>query len=174
MKKKEVYFFERQRQRQWWLWLILTGISLMFVAGSIRQIGFNKPFGNNPVSDAGLISRTAILALFTFAFLAGSLKTLINREGIYVRLTPFMFRYKFYGWESISAVHIRKYNPLGEFGGWGLRRRHSGIICCTVSGKTGLEFVLKNGKRMLVGTRQPDHLKTVLINLGRMEQEGNG
>jgi hypothetical protein len=170
------------------MWLILTGINLVFVVRGIQQIGFNKPFGNNPMNDTVLIISMAVLFLFSFASLAGSLKTLIDEEGIYVRLTPFMFRYKFYGWDSISSVYIREYNPLGEFGGWGMRyspfgkfrvggwriKGRGGVFSYTVSGKTGFEFVLENGKRVLVGTRQPDYLKTVLIKLGKMEQRNDG
>jgi hypothetical protein len=172
MKKKDVYFFERQRQR-WWMWLLLLGINTGISV--IIRIGFEKPIDNPiKISNTNLIITLVFLLLLSSPFLlVGSLKTLIDEEGIYVRLTPFMFRYKFYGWDSISSVHVRRYSPLGEFGGWGLRGRR-GIFSYTMSGKTGLEFALKNGQKILVGTRQPDYLKTVLIKLGKMEQENDG
>lgn len=174
MRKRNVYFFERQHFRQWWLWAIMVGLNLLFIGGFILQIIFNKPFGNNPMSDAGLIITTGIFLLLSIYLLSGSLKTFINSDGVYIRFSPFHVRYKFYDWRDIDSVQIRRYNPLREFGGWGIRFGKHGTKAYNVSGKIGVEFFFKNGKSVLIGTNQPDYLKTVLKQLGKMEHKNDG
>lgn len=177
MKRNDIYFYERQRFRQWWVWLILMGVmgvNVIFFVGIIQQIGFNKPFGSNPMSDAGLMISTIVLFLITVFLLSGSLQTYINDEGVFVKYPPFQVRYKFYDWNTIHSSYVRKYSPLREYGGWGVRIGFGATKAYTMSGNMGLQLVLKNGKRILIGTNQPDHLKTVLMKLDKMERMKDG
>ena len=59
---KEV-FHEEQKFRQWFVWILLIGITLIPLVGLYQQLILKKPFGNNPMSDNGLI-------LFAFSMLA--------------------------------------------------------------------------------------------------------
>ena len=174
MRRKDVYFFERQRFRQWWFWAIMMGLSLFFIIGSVQQIVFNQPFGDKPMSDVGLIITTGLVLLLTISLLSGSLKTFINKEGIYIQFAPFHFRYKFYDWNEVDSVRVEQYKPIREFGGWGIRKGKKGVIAYTVSGKTGLVLLFKDGKKVVIGTRLPDYLSKALIELGKMEHNNDG
>lgn len=167
---KDVYFYERQRFRQWWFWVLTLGISLLFIVGCIQQLVLQKPFGNNPMSDVWLIITTALFLLLSLSLLTATLITFINKEGVYVKFSPFHSRYKFFNWNEIDAVQIREYQPVSEFGGWGIRVGRRGAKAYNASGKIGMELHLQNKKKIMIGTNQPSDLKRALIELGKLNQ----
>lgn len=140
----------------------------VFLWACIQQLLLNKPWGNNPMSDIGLILFTAGMFLLSIAMLSAQLKTYINKEGVYVQFFPFHFRYQFYDWNNIHNVYVRKYSPL-RLGGWGLKFSMDASKYFTVSGNMGLQLILMNGRKILIGTKQPDKLSDVLHQLGKME-----
>ena len=50
------FFKEKQRFSQWWLWLIIIGLGNIPVIGIYKQLILGEKFGNNPMSDLGLIA----------------------------------------------------------------------------------------------------------------------
>lgn len=177
MKSVGAYYYEKQREK-WWAWLVMIGVSLVFIMGCVVQIGFERPFGNNPMSNAGLIITTVTTLFVSLLVLSGNLQTYINNEGIFVRYSPYHFKYRFYAWNNISHICVRGYHPFREFGGRGIRLFRwqfmgkavhlTRSIAYTIGGKTGLQIVLKDGKKILIGTQQPDELNRVLIKLGKI------
>jgi len=167
MKKEPVEFYEVQRFRQWWTWILLLGINALFLWGCIQQLLLEKLWGTNPMSDAGLIIVTAAMLLLSVAIFGAKLFTYINEVGVYVKFFPFHFRYKFYDWSNLHKVYVRDYKPIKEFGGWGIRFSIIAGRAFTMSGNKGLQLVLMNGKKVLIGTRQPEFLAETLIKLGK-------
>jgi hypothetical protein len=150
-------FEEVQRFRQWWLWLILIGTTLIPVYGLYQQVYLGIPFGNNPASDEGLVVflllMLALLVLFAFT----SLRTRIDDTGIKMVFIP--FKKKTVAWDQVEQLRIVNY---GFVGGWGIRLgSHYGTIY-NISGNKGLAIRLKNGKKFLIGTAQPEALKSYL------------
>ncbi len=176
MRNVGVYYYEKQREK-WLTWLVMTVLNLLFIIGCIVQIGFGRPVGQNPMSDVGLIITAAAMFLISSLILSGNLLTYINNEGVFFRYSPYHFRYQFYAWNNISRIYVRHYHPIREYGGRGMRmsRWHftgktvhfNRSIAYTIGGKTGLQIELKNGKKILIGTQQPDELNRVLIKLGK-------
>jgi hypothetical protein len=175
MRKLRIEFYERQSKKQWWVWVILIGIDLLFIFGCIQQLIFDNPFGNNPISDVGLLIVTILIFLFSVLMIfVLSLHTYINNEGVFVKYFPFQFRYKFYDWNTIRASYIRKYNPISESSGWGISLGNNATKAYTMSGNMGLQLVLRSGKKILIGTNEPDYLETVLMKLDKMERMKDG
>lgn len=168
MKKMPIEFYEVQRFRQWWVWLLMIGVNVLFLWGCVQQLLIGKPWGNNPMSDTGLIIVAVSMLLLSVAMFGTKLHTFINNEGVYVKLFPFQFRYKLYEWNNIQAVSVRKYNPL-KSGGWGWKVSMDGTKYYSMSGNMGLQLVLMNGKKVLIGTRQPERLTDILTKLGKMK-----
>lgn len=157
-------FTEKQKFTQWWIWLVLIGINGMFLYGIYRQIILNEIFGDNQISNEALIVLYVLTLLITLLFVIMRLDTKINKEGIYVRLYPLHLNFKFYKWDEIEKAYIRKYNPILEFGGWGLRFGFKGMAY-NVSGNKGLQLEFKNGNKLLIGTNRAEELKKVLYTL---------
>ncbi len=77
MRKEVVEFYEVQRFRQWWIWLTLILLNGVFVWGAVRQLVSEKPWGDNPMSDTGLLVFTLSMLLVSAAILSAKLKTYI-------------------------------------------------------------------------------------------------
>ncbi len=91
--------------------------------------------------------------------LALSLKlvTEIHTGGIRVYFAPLGIPSKQFDWSEIDRLYPRTYRPIVEYGGWGIRWGQSGAAY-NLRGTQGLQLELKNGKRFLIGTQDPDKL----------------
>lgn len=167
----EILFTERQKFKQWWIWLILLGINGLFLFGVFKQVIGGQQFGDNPINNTGLLILTACSILFTLLFLILRLDTVIKRNGIYVRFFPFHLKFKYYPWDSLTKSFVRRYSPLSEYGGWGLRVGLYGKgMAFNVSGDKGLQLEFKDNKKLLIGTNKPDELTETLRKIGQLKQ----
>lgn len=155
--KNETLFSEKQRFDQKWIWLLLISVNLVFFFGVFYQVVKHKTFGNQPMSDTELMITASLMFIFTLIFLAMRLETYIKKDGIYVRFFPFHLTIKRYSWETIQRCSVRQYDPITEYGGWGLRFgfQRKGMAF-NVSGNKGIQLVLKNGSMLLIGTNKPE------------------
>lgn len=166
--RSKILFSERQKFRQWWLWVIFLGISGLFLWGVSRQIIGGQPFGDKPMSNTGLLATAGLVILLTLLFLNARLDTIIKEDGIYVRFFPFQVKWRHYGWKTLHKVYIRKYSPLAEYGGWGVRFGLFGKgRALNVSGNNGLQLEFTNGRKLLIGTNKPGELAEAL---GKIQQ----
>lgn len=167
----KVLFTERQRFKQWWLWLILIGINGLFLFGVFKQIIVGQQFGDNPMSNAGLLIATGLTIALTLLFINFRLDTTIKEDGIYVRFFPFHLKFKHYSWDSLEKSFVRQYSPLTEYGGWGLRLGLFGKgTAFNVSGDKGLQLEFTDNKKLLIGTNKPDELTEILNKIGQLKQ----
>lgn len=173
-----ILFSETQKFTKTWTIMLLPVflfVNGIFLFAAIQQIGKGQPFGNHPMSDLKLIIVSLAVLLLSLAVLFllaySRLDTLLQKDGIYVRLFPFHFRYKKYAWEQISNAFVRKYNPVLEYGGWGMHFSKHGKSL-SVSGNTGLQLEFLNGKKLLIGTNRGDEIAELLkqINLNKKEK----
>ncbi len=156
-------FTESQKFTQWWLWIVLIGMTGIFLFGLYQQIILKIPFGDKPVSSMTLMLISIIPLLILVLFLISKLETEINESGISYRFFPFHINKKTIPWEQIEKAYVRKYSPISEYGGWGFRLGLFGKgRALTVSGTQGLQLILLNGKKLLIGTIRPDELNKCL------------
>lgn len=171
MMANETLFTERQRFKQWWLWLILLGINGLFLFGVFRQVIGGQQFGDKQMSNIGLLITTGLTILLTILFLNFRLDTLIKKDGIYVRFFPFHLKFKYYAWEKLKKSFVRQYSPIAEYGGWGLRYGFLGKgKAFNVSGDKGLQLEFMDNKKLLIGTSKRDELTEVLKRIGQLKQ----
>ncbi|MBM3404295.1 MAG: hypothetical protein FJY10_05340 [Bacteroidetes bacterium] len=173
------YFKEEQRFDQLWFRLIILSawvpLIVIFGFGLYQQLVLKKPWGNHPISDLWLILST----LFVFLIMSGAtwlvfsirLITEVTDAGLMYRFPPLINRYKTLDRHSIASFETRQYNPVREYGGWGIRAGGGKRgIAYNVKGKFGLQLHLHNGKKILFGTQRPDALK---MAMERMMNSGN-
>ncbi len=155
-------FEEKQKLSQWWIWIILIGTTLIPVYGIFQQIFLGKPFGNNPMSDVGLIIfLVAMIALDLFCW-SITLRTRIDRESIKFELSPLVKRD--IKWDNVQKAEIVNY---GFVGGFGIRAGSKYGTVYNASGKMGLALVLKNGTKLCIGTQKEEDLKNFLLTINR-------
>ncbi|MCB0283353.1 MAG: hypothetical protein KDF60_12285 [Calditrichaeota bacterium] len=161
--ENDVLFFEQQRFNQWWLKAILISINVLPIYALYYQLVLDKPFGNNPLSSVGWIIIGLATLAFTYFFFSQKLETKIKNDGIYVRFFPFNMQFRHLDWNSISKMFVRKYKPIAEFGGWGIRYSITGKgKALNISGNWGLQIIFKDDKKLLIGTQQAFQLAEVL------------
>lgn len=148
---------EVQRFTQWWIWVLLLGITLIPVYGVIQQVIGGSPMGNNPMSDTGLIIFLLLMLLFDYCFWMIRLITKIDAESIRIKFFPFTQRE--IKWTDVKSYEILDY---GFVGGWGIRMGTKYGTVYNTQGKMGLALVLKDGKKCCVGTQQAEELEAFL------------
>lgn len=163
---KEVFFTEKQRFSQWWIWTIMFLASVIPVWQVYYEITNNGKEIYTPTSYFGLV----VVFLLIILLLSTKLETCISKEGINVRFIPFIWRQKTYRWDNLENVYIRDYKPIGEFGGWGVRGFRNNRAL-NISGNKGLQLVFKDGNRLLIGTQKANEIERVLKLLKKSEDE---
>lgn len=161
----DIRFQEVQRFRRTWVWLAVIAIDLLFVYAIVQQVVMGKAFGNRPVSDNMLILMSFIPVLLLIFLLTIKLTTRIDETGIHYRFTPFQFKTTTIGWNELRDAYIREYNSLYEYGGWGIRigaEKTGRAINTSASCRKGLQLQFTDGKLLLIGTRKPAELETII------------
>lgn len=112
---------------------------------------------------AGLLAGLFIFALAAI-FSNTKMVTQVRKDGIYVRFPPFQPSFTRFSWDMIRDIYLRKYNALSEYSGWGIKTGPKGKAY-TVSGDAGIQIVLRDNTKILIGTQRPDEIAEILINL---------
>ncbi|WP_131536024.1 DUF6141 family protein [Pedobacter nototheniae] len=155
----EILFSEIQKMGDYSIVILLCVINILFIY--LLAKGFKTK------SRVYLLATTVgfIIAIST-TLLTLNLKlyTEIRKDGVYVKLFPLQLKFKHYNWMDISKAYVRTYQPVADYGGWGLKgSEHNAAI--NVSGNIGLQLVFKNEDKLLIGTNQPKELTQALNKL---------
>jgi len=165
---QSIVFQEEQQFRQPWISLGI-GASLLGLLplwyGVYQQLVEGIPWGDNPTSDDVLVlittGMTGLILGVMVLFVKSRLVVTIGSEGIEYRFFPFHRRIHTVPWSEIGNAYVRTYRPIVEYGGWGIRYGLRGKAY-NVSGNQGLQLELKNGKKVLFGTQQPQEMETAV------------
>ncbi len=171
---------EIQRFRQPWIWIILAAMWIMtvgvFGSGLYQQIWLGKPFGNSPMSDQALI----VTFILTFLLVTGlnvllataRLMIHIDKRLISYRFAPFHRDFRRIAWNNVREAEVVTYRPIRQYGGWGIRLGKEGKAF-NVSGNKGLQLVMNNGERLLIGTSNEKELTAFLSGIFGFNQHGH-
>ena len=165
----KIYYREEQKFNQLWIWLIVFFLFGLWIWQLVQQIFMGIPFGTNPAPDIVVI----LTGLFPFGgillFRFLTLETIIDAEGVQYRFKPFQRKPKIILKEDIVRFEVKKYSPLKDYGGWGVRYGSSkNGKAYNVSGNKGVLFELKNGKRFMLATQNPESIRSALDKLMKL------
>lgn len=149
----------------------LTGFALREL---IHELKPASPLAIIILIITGFIFPTAIGVLF----LTLKLETRLRRDGLYLRFFPIHIRYKKFALDDISEFYPRRYRPILEYGGWGIRWSFKKGKAYNVTGNRGLQLVFKNGRRLLIGSQKADQFAQAIQSLleqneSRQQKEQN-
>ncbi len=167
-------FEEKQSLKLWWLYLLL-GMEIVIVS-AILFLG-EQAISMEELKELYFLPVLAIFSPVIIIYLIGKIRfrLLIDPQGISYSYFPFTRR-KLILWEELRAVFLRKYDALGEYGGWGVRHRlwfkWKDKAYLFNDRSTGLQLWLSNGKKLLFSTNQLDELTLFLINLKQTYEIG--
>lgn len=160
----KIAFNEEQKFTQWWLWLILIGIGLVPVFGIYKQLILGEPFGDNAMSDAGLILFAVLVFALIAFFWTMRLETKIDDNGIRMQFFPFLR--KRLDWEEIKTAKIVNYG----FVGFGIRLGTKHGTVYNTKGNKGLAIQLTNGKKFVIGTQKETELNEIVKKASERHQ----
>jgi hypothetical protein len=148
-------FAERQwLLRHWWP-LLLTPMLL------VPLLAWLAPkHGSQPPSWAIITAIGLVLALVT----APVLDVRLDATGAYYRLLPLQWRWRHITWPEVARAYLRRYDPLSEYGGWGIKGTAQNRAY-NIANEDGLQLELRDGRRVLLGTQRPAELAQVLATL---------
>ncbi len=156
----KILFKETQQFRQWWWIVLILGSTVPVMVFSIyalyQQTVRGIQVGDSPAPNGVLIVILFFLGIMLWFFFSMKLEVWIDQVGIHYRFPPVIFKDQFISKEEIQRFEIRKYSPIVDYGGWGIRRGfgHKWGRAYNVSGNIGLQLYLKSGKKVLFGTQR--------------------
>jgi hypothetical protein len=163
----EIFFEETQKFRQPWIWIIVLPISIIgigiFIYILFEQLLHGNPVGNHPMPNTTLVwfGPLMILILLAIPVLLYSmhLHVIVTRDSINIHFFPF-FKRKI-PFSRISSFQARKYKPILDYGGWGIRWGPAGKAY-NVFGSMGIQLIFKDGKKLLIGSQKTDEFHSAL------------
>ena len=178
-----IIFKEDQHFRNTWLMYLLLGVSVLTIAlftyAMIQQLGFGEQWGDEPLSDAGLIILSSTMILFLLLINAillwAKLEIQIKENSLYYRFIPFSPAWKYIYKDEIK--HFLIYETRGVFkifrhGGYGY---HYNFFTKSVSmimpGNKIIRIETIKGRKVFIGTNKLDEFAHSLKELGLMKEK---
>jgi hypothetical protein len=124
-------------------------------------LGFAGTLGT--LLNPGVIVPLVVLPLVGFLLLFGEMRTEVRDDALYTRWFP-LTRWHRFAWNEIQSCEAVTYRPIRDYGGWGIRCGRKGKAY-NVTGNRGVQLELTNGKRLLLGSQQPDELAAAIHSL---------
>jgi hypothetical protein len=165
MTKGDILFTETQRFTQWYMWLLLGAVNLLLIYLLYRSFSLGKTNGQRFAAVILGVSTVVVMAITALMFLI-RLESQITGKGIQVKFYPMDSEPRFYPWDSIKSASVRHYDPTAECHGWGIKATADNRAL-NISSDVGLQLVLSNNQRLLIGTQKPDELMIALNKAGR-------
>lgn len=166
-------FEETQRFRQPWLWILMAFVAAVSIgpmgAGVYHQLVLHRTFGDHPLSDPALLISTVatflVVGSIVWLLLAAYLRVEVRTEGLVIRFFPFIAG-RMIAYSEICNCASRTYNPILEYGGWGIRFGRNGKAL-NVSGNRGVQLELRSGEKLLLGSQRADELAAAIEGMRR-------
>ena len=148
--------FEEVQTFPWWAYALLFGsgiapLLLLLVA----------PWATGRDIEVGLPALRSLVALLPVWLVLGNLlcmRTILQADTITVSFGWLVTLYRrVIPLREIAYAEAVRYNPLAEFGGWGIRGagENQGL---NAQGDRGVRVRLRDGRRILIGSRRAEEL----------------
>ncbi len=158
-------FIENQKFNMWWMRLLMVFVLMSGIVPLI--IAFNQEtHSDNATLIITLIAVLILVSAVFFILFTLKLKTRIDEKGVHYGFYPFKQNPRIIPWRDIQTIAVRTYNPIGEYGGWGIRVTWFGDRgkAFNVSGNIGIQLELTNSKRILIGTQKQAEAEAVIAH----------
>lgn len=150
--KDNTIYYEVQRFYENRLSYIIYGVFLsVFIFAIVNRENLIK-------KEGGLISFIVPLSVLFLVFvwtLLFKFEIKVRDKSILFRFFPLHFKFKKFDFKDIEGVEIIEFNPILDFGGWGIRRG-KGMWAYILVGNRGVVFSLKDGRKFLIGSKSPE------------------
>jgi len=165
--QQDIIFREKQKFAAWVhiinYTIFVFVIMIMYVTYKTEAAKGN-PFDKGDIFP--LIIGVGLPVVLEILFLFLKLETEVRNDGLYVRLFPLHIQFRKFTSEDISEAYARKYKPISEYGGWGIKGTLKNKVYNT-QGNEGVQIVFKNGKKLLIGSQKSQELENAIKTIMR-------
>ena len=178
---ERIFFKEEQRFSSFWMYLFIVIIFTIALFPTVvalySQLILGVPYGEEPsTNESLLVLLVVLLIMFVVTMLLFSkmkLVTEVKKEGFFYKYPPFIVKFKLIRKEEIEKYEVRKYSPIREYSGWGIRYSwgKSGRAY-NVKGNIGLQLYLVDGKKILFGTQRGDAIRRAMDKMMKEKNHG--
>lgn len=164
-------FKETQRFNQWWLIILVVVVTAIFIYSFVKEYQDAGDNINNKQLISMVLSGGLLLVVFLLIF-SLCLKTKMDENGISYQFSPIHLKSRIIEWSELSKCYVRKYSPISEYGGWGIRGvQRKGFwdfrkrgMAYNVKGDMGIQLIFKDKGKLLIGTQNPIKAEVVIKN----------
>ncbi len=169
---EQISYREVQYFRQRWILLLALAAAGIAWYSFILQIVLGQEFGTNPSPDwvMWLIWLIVGIGLPLLIYMA-KLVIEVKQDYLFIQFVPFTNRK--IRFNEIKHVKARTYNPIREYGGWGIRWGFGNKRAYNISGNQGVGLTLNNGENILIGSQNPDELARIISRRVEHSQREN-
>ncbi len=168
-----VLFREEQRFRQPWLWALVLAIVTFVWYSFLVHMFLHRPVGQSATADVVLVVFWLLFGVGLLALIWWTrLVTEVRNDGLYVRLIPFHRRWQKVPYAQVVRFEACTYNPIRDYGGGGIRYGRKGKAY-NVSGNRGVQLELAGGRRLLIGSQQPEAIVRAMEEAMGRRQRGS-
>jgi hypothetical protein len=157
-------FHEKQYMRQIWVWALIIGVNLLVIGAFIGGYYHGFPPGKEKATLVTMAISFGTLMLSNLMLLTLCLETIVTDTSIKYKMFPFI-RWREIPFSDIQSITVKKYSPLWEYGGWGIRMNGRKSWAYSTSGNQGLFIERKNGSKILIGTHKQEELAEVIARV---------
>jgi hypothetical protein len=154
-------FKESQRFTNWILWLILISLAVAvwfwfvgLITGSASSTGVETSLTPAWVVIISWLTLGVLLPLFVYI---NKFELIVENEEIRFRYVPYHMKYKRLPIKYIENYKIVRYDALGDYGGWGVRKRKRNVGYITASDR-GIVVLVDGATHITFGTQMPKEL----------------
>ncbi len=161
-------FKETQRFDQWWLIVLMIFVLLISFYSVYQKFKILDDDDNSKIiALVTTIGTLFVVNLFIFSL---KLKIRIDERGITYQFFPIHFKPKNIAWPELNTCYVRKYSPVKEYGGWGIRALNKKVLmgfkgngkAYNVKGNMGIQLEFKDAGKLLFGTQEPEKARQVI------------
>ena len=156
------------REVQQWNPLLRWSLVLLMLATAAATVVATTAMMRDSSEPVALLLSTAcgVFIPSGVALLAWTarLETEIRPDGVFVRYLPFHIHWRHFRSQELREFHARRYRPIREYGGWGIRYGRNGWAY-NVSGNEGVQLVFTSGKTLLIGSKRPHELESAIRSI---------
>jgi len=150
--------------------IIYAIVIVIFIMAIYSQFVLNEPWGDKPMSNKGLLLAAflilLVLLLSAFFLFGSKLVVVITNNDIHLTFKPILKNKIIFSRNEISSFEVRKYKPIKEYGGWGIKQGKKTVgKAYNVHGNLGLQLYLKNGKKVLIGTQRGEAIARAMTKM---------
>lgn len=158
---EDVAFREEQKiVKVWWVTLIIAVLTGLMWYSFIQQIILGQPFGTNPGPN-WMVWLFWLLFGIGFPVVWAMTKLVVEVRDNYLSIRYYPLTTRKIPFADIQHVEARTYNPVREYGGWGIKG-WGNKRAYNVSGNKGVELELQDGRMIMIGSLKSEELALAL------------